>query len=449
MKRFQEWTCLGAIAAAMLAATLSEAAAAGLRVGAASVEMKAEPTMPLAGGILAGFAAEQEGKLRAAAVVLELPGAPPAAIVSCDVLMLTRDLVDPVVAEIEKSEGIPASRILIHATHTHHAPSTVRVHGYDRDIEFCRRTQRAIVEAVAAARKRLVDASFYFAMGEERTVGQNSRLRLKDGTIYWTGMRDDVVGPSGPFDADLPVLAFRNPAGKLQALLFGHSSHTIGSLRPGVRSPAFYGMTAQAFEAELGGVALFLEGASGSTHVLDLPAAESFARIKKAVGQSLAKASPREVTQLAALKRPFAFTVRRFDEAAEEKAVVDYCTKRIGPQHTEAVANVFRKMRKELAPQQGQERTTWLSAMRIGDVAIAGVPAEFFTKLGLDIKRRSPWKNTIVVELANDWIGYLPDREGHKLGGYQVWTGFHSYAEPGTGERIVDAVVGMLDELKK
>jgi hypothetical protein len=53
----------------------------------------------------------------------------------------------------------------------------------------------------------------------------------------------------------------------------------------------------------------------------------------------------------------------------------------------------------------------------------------------------------VVVELSNDWIGYLPDREVHKLGGYQVWTGYHSYAEPGTGERMVEEAVRMLKEV--
>jgi neutral ceramidase len=86
--------------------------------------------------------------------------------------------------------------------------------------------------------------------------------------------------------------------------------------------------------------------------------------------------------------------------------------------------------------------------MVIGDVAIVGVPAEFFTKLGLDIQNRSPYRYTYIAELANDWIGYLPDKEAHKLGGYQVWTGFHSFAEHGTGERVVDETIALLKELK-
>jgi hypothetical protein len=104
-------------------------------------------------------------------------------------------------------------------------------------------------------------------------------------------------------------------------------------------------------------------------------------------------------------------------------------------------------MRKQLAPHQGEKRTTWLQTLLIGDVAIVGVPAEFFTQLGVDIKCRSPLKHTYVAELANDWIGYVGDREAYKLGGYQLWMGLHSYCEPGTGERMVDQAVAMLREL--
>jgi hypothetical protein len=152
--------------------------------------------------------------------------------------------------------------------------------------------------------------------------------------------------------------------------------------------------------------------------------------------------------RLTAAKIPFSFRVRHFDDPAEDAAVTAYCTKRIGP-GAEGVIEVFRTMRQELAPQQGQERTTWLQALRIGDIVLVGVPAEFFTGLGVELKRRSPFPQTFVAELSNDWIGYLPDREGHQLGGYQVWTGFHSYAEPGTGERMIDAIVETLEQWRR
>jgi hypothetical protein len=426
--------------------SMGNSTAADFRVGAAGVELQGENSMPIAGSIQPWFAKGQEGMLRATAVVIEKPSMTKVAIVSVDVLMLTRDLLDPVAAEIERDWGIPAAHVLVHTTHTHHAPSTIRVHAYDRDEVFCRRVQQAIVQAVKEADAKLADGVFHFHLGKEETVGQNSRMLLTDGTIYWVGPRDDVVRPTGPFDSDLPVLAFRGPAGQLLAVLFGHSTHTIGGLTGGVRSPAFYGMAAQRMETDLGGVFAFLQGASGSTHRLAPDPPEASRRIEAAVRDALSRSQPQPAAKLAAVKRPFTFRVRTFDEAAEERAVTEYCTKRIGG-GAPGVIEVFRTMRRELAPLQGQERTTWIQAIRIGDVAIVGVPAEFFTSLGVDLKRRSPLPHTMIAELSNDWIGYLPDREAHTLGGYQVWTGFHSYAEPGTGERLVDEAVQMLQEL--
>jgi neutral ceramidase len=254
------------------------------------------------------------------------------------------------------------------------------------------------------------------------------------------------VRPTGPFDPELPVLAFRDSDATLRALIFNHSTHCIGTRQPGLCSPGFYGLAAQDLEAQLGGTVCFLEGASGSTHNLKLTGSAAAERIKLAVQETLAKAQGRKVDRLAANKRPFKFRVRDFDEAKEDAAVSRYCHE-YASGSAEMIIKVFRDMRQTLAPRRGAEQTTWLQALAIGDVALVGIPAEFFTKLGLDIKNRSPFRYTYIAELANDWIGYLPDLDAHKLGGYQAWTGYHSYAEPGTGERMVDEAVEMLHEL--
>ncbi|HID10130.1 MAG TPA: hypothetical protein EYP17_02365 [Candidatus Latescibacteria bacterium] len=93
--------------------------------------------------------------------------------------------------------------------------------------------------------KKSAEADMYFWLGEESSVGQNSRLLLEDGTIYWTGPKDDAVRPTGPFDPELPVLWFRRRDGSSETLLFNHSTHNIGTRKPGVRSPGFYGLAAQ------------------------------------------------------------------------------------------------------------------------------------------------------------------------------------------------------------
>ena len=423
----------------------------GLSVGAAAINIAGDNSMDMAGGIGPWRAQGQEGELRATALVIGKKGAPPVALVGCDVLFVTRDMIDEALASIESATGIPPQNILVNASHTHSAPSITRIHGYDVNETFKQALKEGIVQAVVEAHARMKGGhQFEFAQGYEYSVGQNSRLRLADNTTYWTGTMDDVVRPTDPFDPELPVLAFRARNGSLTGLFYNHSTHTIGTVRGMVRSPSFYGLAAQELERELGTTVGFLEGASGSTHNLG-PAfgRQAIDRMKYAVLQTLASAERIPVNHLASIKRPFSFKVRTFDEAIEEEKVASYCRKRIPDANAaETTIGIFRTQREELHAHQGEERTTWLQAVRIGDVAIVAVPAEYFTVLGLAIKERSPFDYTYIAELSNDWIGYVPDAKGFENGGYQTWTGHHSYCEPGTGERIVDECVAMLEELR-
>jgi neutral ceramidase len=434
----------------IVAAATASSRGGELKAGAAAEVLIADDSMVIGGGIGPGRAQGQEGKLRACAVVLEDSHRRKAALIACDVLMIERDVLDRAARRIEKATGIPFDQILINATHTHHAPTTVTVHGYSRDEAFTRQVEDKVVQVAVAAHERLGPAEFLFGLGEESSVGRNSRLLLADGTIYWVGPRDDAVRPTGPFDPELPVLAFRRPRGRYEAILFNHSTHTIGTHKPGVRSPSFYGLAAQAIEEEQGGTCLFFEGASGSTHNLDVAATEATYRIREAVARSLAAARPRDADAVAGRRRELTVKVRQFDEAREDQAVSRYCTGRIKDQAAAAkVIGIFRDMRRQLAPRQGQTRQTWVQAILIGDVAMVGVPGEFFTVLGQEIKGRSPFRYTYVFELANDYIGYIPDRQSFELGGYQVWTGLHSFVERGTGEAIVSAAAELLDEMDR
>lgn len=456
---------LSVIAGACLASELAFAegndtpSVANLKVGAAAVELRSDDALPIAGGIGPGKATGQDGMLRAVATVVQgPPNGTRVAIVALDILMIRRDYLDAAAKEIEQRTGIPFNNVIINCTHTHHAPSTVKIHGYDVISEFATQVKNAVVEAVVKANEKLATSpptTMLFVMGREATVGQNSRMELRDGTISWGIHPGDEMRPTGPFDADFPVLAFKGTDRKLAAVLFGHSTHTIGTRTMGRRSPAFYGLAAQTFEQETGAVTTFIEGASGSTHLwridgLGFPQVwiEAERRILNAVRYHVDQAPVVPVSRIASIKREVTVTVRRFDEAVAHKAVVDYCTKHTPAPHHEKTIAIFKQMRDELAPFQGEERKTWISATRIGDVAIVGVPAEFFTQLGRDIKERSPFKGkTVIAELANDYVGYVGNADAYRLGGYQLWMGHHSWTERGTGERFVDAAIQLLNEL--
>ena len=90
-----------------------------------------------------------------------------------------------------------------------------------------------------------------------------------------------------------------------------------------------------------------------------------------------------------------------------------------------------------------------VQALRIGeDLAIVAVPCEVFAEIGLEIKKRSPFKNTFIISLANGYNGYLPTPGQHALGGYETWRSGWSYLEVDASTKITDEVLAMLLTLK-
>ncbi len=190
----------------------------------------------------------------------------------------------------------------------------------------------------------------------------------------------------------------------------------------------------------------FLEGASGSTHNITLvPVAEAVVRMKRAVKQrgpghahpvNRAQGDPADDE----VPRP---PLQRRRGRRQDRPLYDaLCAGGVRP-HPAG----FRRHAEKAQGQAGR-RTRNLRAGAADRRRGAGRrPGRILHGAGPRHQKRSPFKHTYVAELANDWIGYLPDREGHRLGGYQTWMGLHSYAEVGTGERVADLAVELLNEL--
>lgn len=432
----------------------------GIKIGSATTEILSDSSMAIAGGMYPRYFSEQEGKIRVSAIVIERNIK--LCIISCDVCMVQRDILDEICRNIETDFGIPFENILIAATHTHHAPATATILGCSKNELFCRRMKDSTLSAVHAAISKLKKSNeleIYFWLGEESTVGQNSRLLMKDGTIYWVGSKEDALRPTGPFDPELPVMVFKQADGDIKALIFNHSTHNIGARQSNKRSPGFYGLAAQELEKELGGTVIFLPGAAGSTHNLTLSTDEMVLRIKSAIKKALSFSQYRAVSFMKSVKREIEYHIRKFDEEKEDKAISYYCNKRLSSSESnievfkefarspESVVKTFKEMRHKLLEYQDKVCKTWLQVIVLGDIALVGIPGEFFTELGIQIKRQSPFRYTYIIELANDYIGYIPDKQAFDLGGYQVWTGFHSLVAKGTGEAMVKKTVQLLSEL--
>ena len=76
-----------------------------------------------------------------------------------------------------------------------------------------------------------------------------------------------------------------------------------------------------------------------------------------------------------------------------------------------------------------------------------GKPPEAVVEIGYDIQKRSPFKDSFVLGLANGGLGYLPSPRQHKLGGYETWLTV-AHAEVGASPKLVDKLTELFGELK-
>ncbi len=430
-------------------------AAAAVRAGSASVKLT-DDNMAELHAQKKVFAQPWEGEFRASALVLDADQR--VCLVSLDSQNIRPYVSRPAARRIAAATGIPEDNILICATHSHRAPRMNDFVGAKPDAEYVRRLEEgsvlAAVKAVAAIddAKAAAQSTVWFGQSQEATVGRNSRLLLKDGLIGWDGYeQQDVVRPTGPYDPDLYVLALRRADGQYGGLAFNHSVHNIGHIRKDCMSPCFYGLAALEVERRHGATTLFLPGAFGSTHNATynnsgVPAAECVHRVVDAVEEALGRLQPALPGPVQVLNRQFTYHVRRFDEAKEALAVKSYLEK-YAPRRAASQGEWFRRMREEMAPHQGEARQTRLQIVRLGDIALVGIPGEMFARLGLELRRRSPFRHTCIIGLANEQISYIPDCKAYADGGYQTWVGWHSMLEVGDGEAMVDQAVAMLNEL--
>jgi hypothetical protein len=90
-----------------------------------------------------------------------------------------------------------------------------------------------------------------------------------------------------------------------------------------------------------------------------------------------------------------------------------------------------------------------IQVMRIGDLGICAIPCEVFTEIGLELKKKSPLKQTFTISLANGYNGYLPTPEHHKLGGYETWRARSSYLETEASVKITSTLMSLLEKVQK
>jgi Neutral/alkaline non-lysosomal ceramidase, N-terminal len=404
----------------------------------------------------------QRDPLKAKAVVFQ-QGATRAALVVSDLLGMPQSMSSEVRALAAKRTGIPAPNIAITATHTHTGPlfagERARVFSEQAAAKFGTDPLAAVkypealrdklVEVIAAAHARVSPAAMEFVLAREDRLSFNRRFHLKDGSVRFNPgvLNPDIVQAAGPIDPDVPFLLFtrdKKPIGSLS--VFAMHLDTVGGTDYSADYP---GHLAAELRREFGDefISVFGTGTCGDINHIDVSGQRRYTA--RLIGQQLAidilSARSRVPLDRPALRVSSAqLSLPLRSVSSEQAASAKANMPKVGTNDLPFLAQVEAVTTLDLL-RRGSTLDTEVQVLRLHpDVAVALLPGEVFAELGLAIKRRSPFKHTLVIELSNDNPAYIPTEKAFKEGSYET---VNSRIAPGGGERLVDTAIQLLNDI--
>ena len=123
-------------------------------------------------------------------------------------------------------------------------------------------------------------------------------------------------------------------------------------------------------------------------------------------------------------------------------------------ERTKFIWDLFAQEKEQWIKERGGRLDTYnvpVSVLTFGkDMAIVAGAGELFVELGLRLKKQSPFKYTMVWELADGHFGYIPTKGDFIKGGYETRkNAFTSPLDESAGDMIVDYWTEQLNNIRK
>lgn len=391
----------------------------------------------------------------------------------CDLAMVRPEL-GRVVRKRLEAKGFIGSNILIHASETHNAPDyfgefrdvfherAVARHGEDplEPIEYESFLAEKMIESILEAEKRQRTASVSFGSTAVPNTAFNRRFLMKDGSIGWNpGKKNpNIREPAGPVDERLTVLSFQEPGESFPfAILPGFPLH-LAILNDRDYSADYPFYLSSELKKQLGETLMvhFLQAPCCEINHIDVStdevqkghpwAAEVGSRLANSTLQVLSSGEGEVGARLSTASKTVDLNLQRFSKsevAAAEAAWESPDRDSLPFLELVRAGKIYGIANRH----QGGPIPVLLQAFQFShDTALIGLPSEVSVEIGLHIQKESVYGNTMIVQLSNDWFGYVPTRRIFEQGHYEAEV---AKIEVGEGERLAAAALELLSELKK
>ena len=371
------------------------------------------------------------------------------ALIALDLIGVSLEFTRKVRAGIEQAVGIPLDCTLIACSHTHSSAAgfmplnpgiTTTI-----DLELQEVVARQLIGAAIWAENQLQPAALGFGRGKVEGVGLN---------------RND---PEQPIDSEVTVVRIDAASGQPLAVIMNYGCHPTVLGYQNLQYSADYPGAARSTLRKVYPDTIFMytNGASGDISSRFTRREQSFNEVER-MGRILAgevlkvmqTITTQSVQTLESQLVPVELKFRTFPGRAEALQELDHFKQELEvlkashAPHGEIRKAVTRVegaagqalMAKELEGRSGNK--SQLHLVKIGDLALVGLPGEPFTRSVLEIKQGSPYVNTAVLSYANDYQGYFPDRVSIAMGSYEALISPYG---PEVAERLSQAALDLLN----
>jgi hypothetical protein len=457
----------------------SSVVAAELRAGAATSNITPEIGAKLIGNFLPVVSTHIHDELLARCLVLD-DGTTRLALVVCDSLGMHRAVSDAARERIEQRLTIPASNVLICATHTHSAPSALGEDRYQQQPkldDYQRFVVSRIVDGVARAANNLSPAEIAYGSVEAPEHVFNRRWYLRPGTMppnpfggvdqvkMNPGHSPNLVEPAGPTDPTITFFAVREVSGAVIALFSTYSLHYVGGEAAGNVTSDYFGMFCRRLETKLAAaspgrapgspppVCMMANGTSGDVNNIDFlhprgpkkpyEQMEAVAHdVADKVFTALAECKYQATAQLGARYAELEVAARKPNN--EQLAWAKRTLEKDRPTGVD-LPYIYAERVTNLAAYPDTVQLP-LQALRIGELSLGSMPCEVFCEIGLEFKSRNRAPRSALISIAHGYFGYLPTPRHHDLGGYETWLGTN-WLEREASEKMLKQVITLTEEL--
>lgn len=356
-----------------------------------------------------------------------------ALLVSATLCVISSNITNELLNEIEERFGIPKNNIIIHCIHTHSGPVLGEAAGWgDPDLDYLDEIFRPmLMEAVGEAIGSTTPVKMAIGRGDS-LVGINRREIAVNNTIRLG------QNPWGPFDPRMTVLSFKSGE-EVLANIVHYGAHATAAGMNHEITRDWPGPMIDAMEDVFGGKCSFFNGPEGDVGPRMISGKTTggskdgnlinHARYAMQIGAVAAQDAVRIARTVGGYHTPH-LTVSHKDikiplkprislaEAREKYAEFEKYTSNILGKKASYYRGVIDSYSNGYAEEEYE--AVGQTIIKIGDVAFVAFSYELFSEIGMRIARASKIPYTLSLSNANGATGYFPTESDLCRGGYEV-----------------------------